>query len=467
MTTLLSLFLIASFLALIAPRYTRKALRDGHRHARLFYRTWLRCEELEPRILQHGGAALAPVPHADRVVYPASHHATQTSQTSAVLRKEAQVAEAAASAQEALDYARLAAAAYTNEAPPGWRIAWQNEDPATGFRGVVYLSQDGTRSVLAFRGTELNQGPLTAVLDITTDLVQPIEIPLQYEEARKMAADAKQRYGNTLVVVGHSKGAGEAAYAGLANGLRTDTFNGAGLGLETRAVLFLEGKLTDANIGLVHNYNTIGDPLSNLGNFITFSPQFGHQHSLPVPGLHSPIDAHDIGQIVQYLERLSRPPVYKLRATVNVVRPHTRDQASRAARHSGNKAHGQPSISQNHADPANQAARRELMIELSVQAHVLPKSRPAAPPAPSNSSAPQAKAPQSSSAPQALSWASLQLLAWEVTGKWFSLPSSSAAPGLGARGSALAIGGPSTALEFDTAPISAGDASPPPEEVVA
>lgn len=133
-----------------------------------------------------------------------------------------------------------------------------------GFRSVVFVSSDSgtTRAVQAFAGTNMSiTRPGDTTTDLATDAIQHLGgVPAPYKYAAYSAKELKNIFGNDLVLVGHSLGAGEAQYAGGINDIPTSGINSAPLGGGSLS------DVRDATGGMVvpnvRHYNNEGDIVS-------------------------------------------------------------------------------------------------------------------------------------------------------------------------------------------------------------
>lgn len=144
----------------------------------------------------------------------------------------------------ALPAAYLSRAVYGDDVPAGFDIdpEFSVDDPSTGFKAALYLPTDGGAPVLAYAGTEMKNWR-----DWVTNLQQGAGfVPRQYDNALELAQRARERYGNDVVLTGHSLGGGLATYAGMHTGSEVIAFNAAGLSWRARAELWWDDKLANA-----------------------------------------------------------------------------------------------------------------------------------------------------------------------------------------------------------------------------
>jgi hypothetical protein len=137
------------------------------------------------------------------------------------------------------------------KAPEGWKRVKDfstEEDKKNGFHAALYESDiDGTK-VLVFEGTEMSSWQ-----DWKTNLQQGMGMETyQYTRAMKIAKDMKKIHGSNLEIAGHSLGGGLASAAAGVTGLKTSTFNSAGLHPNT--VKRQGGSIETANKSVTSRY---------------------------------------------------------------------------------------------------------------------------------------------------------------------------------------------------------------------
>ncbi len=95
----------------------------------------------------------------------------------------------------------------------------------SSYRAAIYQDDKG-KAYLAFRGTENKEG----FKDWKENLLQGAGMESEhYENAKLLAEHLDVATGGNMEIIGHSKGGGMAAAAGLMTGARTTTFNPAGV----------------------------------------------------------------------------------------------------------------------------------------------------------------------------------------------------------------------------------------------
>ena len=162
------------------------------------------------------------------------------------------------------DYARIAAHVYGNRKDTILSKQWtylgnryhnlQLDDEKSGLQAALYCKKGDTpQYVYAIAGTRGSD-----IKDWKANAGQLIGYSDQYERACEIASKLSDRMGiSRLVMVGHSKGGGQAAYCALRTGCDAITFNPAGLGLS---------KFKQKRIGnpRINSYVMIKDPLNMM-----------------------------------------------------------------------------------------------------------------------------------------------------------------------------------------------------------
>ncbi len=97
---------------------------------------------------------------------------------------------------------------------------------SSGFRAIVLKPENDNRVVLAYKGTDLGNTPQDLVVDL---LQEHGFVPNQYNEASMESARLKKKFGNNVILTGHSLGGGLATYSSLVNKIPATTINPAPL----------------------------------------------------------------------------------------------------------------------------------------------------------------------------------------------------------------------------------------------
>ncbi len=208
----------------------------------------------------------------------------------------------------AVERAKLSAHVYHSdkvppvEAPEGWHMLGGEEltskgvtpemllDPASGFKAALYQSsfEQPPKLVIAFAGTEDKK-------DILADLRQGMGMKeKQYNEAMNLA-NAVAENGDPLDIetTGHSLGGGLASAATVVTGIKSYTFNAAGLHVNTvmRPPYGVSRAAMQAQSALIDAYRSTSDPLNNAQKTAALTRGFVLPKALGVPRPVAPAPA--------------------------------------------------------------------------------------------------------------------------------------------------------------------------------
>ena len=113
------------------------------------------------------------------------------------------------------------------EFPDGrrWRVVDAVNTPRTGFQAVVLkpLDPNDDRVIVSYAGSNDRQDWITNFRQAGG------ETPTQYRQAVDLARKYQNKYGDRMILTGHSLGGGLASYASLQTGLRATAVNAAPL----------------------------------------------------------------------------------------------------------------------------------------------------------------------------------------------------------------------------------------------
>lgn len=193
-------------------------------------------------------------------------------------------------------------------------------DSKSGFDASFYRNADGAVA-LAFTGSD-------EARDWKTNFGQGLGFrDVQYDQAIALGQEAKQAFGDNLVLTGHSLGGGLAAASGMVNEIPTVTFNASGVHDRTveRYGFDAEVLKREAAQGLVRSYAVKNEILTHLQED-SFPLKYampdapGHRIELPdpeplsvferlVPGrmLMHRIDLHYIDTVMQAQDLANLP----------------------------------------------------------------------------------------------------------------------------------------------------------------
>ena len=165
-----------------------------------------------------------------------------------------------------------------------WIVKEVTEHPS-GMNAVLLESNDPNdpRKILAYRGSD-NDHQLRKDW-VETNVPQIAVVPKQYFKAAQLAGQMKAKYGDDLVLAGHSQGGGQANYAGAIHGIPGVGINSAPLGLESRGhIAFLNPKGSDDFIHYRHPNDIVSSrpsPGKLLGEVVTvMSPPSSNNHDI-------------------------------------------------------------------------------------------------------------------------------------------------------------------------------------------
>ena len=115
-------------------------------------------------------------------------------------------------------------------------IGDNSSDPYKGLRAATYISTNLTQVVIAFRGTDLNDGDLISIKDIMADKSFSTGTPsanliASVQEAVNYVRGIQNEFPNAnITLTGHSLGGAVAQIIGKATGYATDAFDAPGAG---------------------------------------------------------------------------------------------------------------------------------------------------------------------------------------------------------------------------------------------
>jgi len=193
-----------------------------------------------------------------------------------------------------LDMADLSAAAQVPSGTQGAEVGdWdrlEDVDLGTGFKAVLFRQKDGAEHVLAF----------------ALDKDAQASGPYPYQQAAALAQGCRSRFGDNLMLTGHSQAADIATFASAASGSPAVAFNPGGIPDHVFASFNIspENFRQAAQAGQMRQYvvpnNTI-DLLKKTNPSTHWPPTYGARIELPDTGL-GPLKADDITSVKPLLE---------------------------------------------------------------------------------------------------------------------------------------------------------------------
>ncbi len=246
------------------------------------------------------------------------HRNSRFSQTRALERYIANhgAVKARTMLEEALVYADLAAHVYSGaqgSTVQEFELMKRYEDEVwhnSGFQAGLYHNSQTGKYVLAFEGTNPALSSRDGIRDICQDLKQGFGRKTeQYELAIKLAERIKKRYGDELILSGHSLGGGLATAAALVHNLPAYVIDPAGVHPKT---IGRHGADFSRANELVNGVRLHGEFLTTIVNTAPgAAPTQGNINTIPASKFHDPFSGHSSALAANYVRDLlgiPRPP---------------------------------------------------------------------------------------------------------------------------------------------------------------
>lgn len=175
---------------------------------------------------------------------------------------------------------------------------------------AVYVKDDGSHVVIAFRGTELHQGKHKALRDIGTDILAGLgleSVSSRFKHAEQITETLIKKYGKDKVyVTGHSLGGAQAMHVSNKYGVHAEVYNP-----------FINVFDVESHRNFPHavvHYN-VGDPVAVGTPFIHTKKTYYHLNTnpkipslpLPVPFAVSGLNQHSIDNLLTPHSKKSKP----------------------------------------------------------------------------------------------------------------------------------------------------------------
>lgn len=179
---------------------------------------------------------------------------------------------------------------------------------------AVYVKDDGSHVVIAFRGTELHQGKHKALRDIGTDILAGLgfeSVSSRFKHAEDITKTLIKKYGKDRVyVTGHSLGGAQAMHVSNKYGVHAEVYNP-----------FINVFDVESHRNFPHtvvHYN-VGDPVAVGTPFIHTKKTYYHLNTnpkipslpFPVPFAVSGLNQHSIDNLLTPHSKTSKKPVPK------------------------------------------------------------------------------------------------------------------------------------------------------------
>ena len=174
-------------------------------------------------------------------------------------------------------------------------------DERSGFKAGLYKNKRGDLA-LAFAGTDF-----TSSKDLKANLRQGRGRPAkQFEQALNLSRIIKEKIGDHAIVTGHSKGGGQAIFAGAVTGLQTYTFNPSSVHKDTLArerIDMEKAGAKAARTGQILNFVAKGEVL-DIANGLSFVPSpIGKSMPLKSDTIKADIfNRHRLGHVAKLID---------------------------------------------------------------------------------------------------------------------------------------------------------------------
>ncbi|MBA2621485.1 MAG: DUF2974 domain-containing protein [Acidobacteria bacterium] len=159
-----------------------------------------------------------------------------------------------------------------------WRVIdTRDTGNTTGFRAIVLkpVAEKDKHVIVSFAGSGAQIG------DWINNVGQAGgNTPSQYRQAVSMAREYQQKYGDNVILTGHSLGGGLASFASLQTGLRATAINSAALSPNNLGGNALFNPSVKNNPRITQYY-VPGEVLTNLDNIDLFDARPGNKIAIP------------------------------------------------------------------------------------------------------------------------------------------------------------------------------------------
>jgi len=207
----------------------------------------------------------------------------------------------------------------------------------SGFKAGLYENKRGELA-LAFAGTDFSSSK-----DRAANVRQSLGFETQqFQQAANLGLLVKRNIGEHVMVTGHSKGGGQAIFAGVVAGLRTVTFNPSGVHKNTFARFDLDRDKIGAVLSKtdkVQNYIAKGEILDIVNGLPIMPSPIGQRISMKSGMIKAgTIKRHRLGHVVKLIKERNDAIIKKSTTTLSLADAKTALKENETAAREGLKS---------------------------------------------------------------------------------------------------------------------------------